>query len=97
MSAPPTVHIHQYQTETIAIGWDFTQSVEGALFQLEHSLYGSITLVGAAKRVEVEIDETKAATAVGTYTYVLTANPGDEGSEEIAARGRWFVEAREPT
>ena len=35
-------------------------------------------------------------TLAETYTYVLTANPGVVGSEQIAARGRWFVGAREP-
>lgn len=96
MSLPPTRHIRQVQTETIPIGWDFTQSVDGAVFELDHSLYGTFALTGDGQRVEFPIDETLALTDVGTYTYVLTANPGVVGSEQIAARGRWFVCAREP-
>lgn len=96
MSLPCTVHIHQTRTETVPIGWDFSADVDGGVFELDHSLFGTFTLTGDGKRVEFPIDETLAATAVGVHTYVLTANPGVVGSEQIAARGRWFISAREP-
>lgn len=96
MSDPLTWHIRQFQSETIPIGWDFTQSVDGATFELEHSLFGTFTLTGVDNRVEFPISEELAAAALGTYSYVLTANPGVVGEEQIAARGRWHVLAREP-
>lgn len=96
MSLPLTLHIRQVRTETIPIAWDFSDDVDGGVFELDHSAYGTFTLEGVDKRVEFPIDETLAATAVGVHTYVLTANPGVVGSEQIAARGRWFISAREP-
>lgn len=96
MSAPFTRHIHQVVTELIPIGWDFTQSVDGGTFELQHSLFGTFTLTGVARRVEFPIDENLAASPVGTYSYILVANPGVAGAEQIAARGRWFIDTEQP-
>ncbi len=96
MSLPLQLHIRQVRTETIPIAWDFSESVDGGAFELEHSAYGTATLAGVDKRVEFPISEELADTSVDTYWYVLTANPGVVGEEQIVARGRWFVVAREP-
>lgn len=96
MSTPATWHIYQTRTETVPIGWDFSADVDGAVFELEHSLFGTFTLTGVGRRVEFPITEERAAVDVGTHWYVLTANPTVLGYEQIAARGRWFIGAREP-
>ena len=96
MSDPLTWHVRQFRSETIPIGWEFTQSVDGGTFELEHSVFGTFTLTGVGSVVEFPISEELADTAAGAYWYVLTVNPGVVGEEQIAARGHWLVLAREP-
>jgi hypothetical protein len=93
---PPNQLVRQIQTETVPVVFSFDTSVDGANFELEHSLFGTMTAVGDDLTVSFPISEERAAATVGDYTYILRINPGVLGSEEIAARGHWTIEPAAP-
>lgn len=95
MAEPRTLHPVTIVGDTIPIVFAFTESVDGGAFSFVHSLWGTIAVTGAGLRVSVPITEVRAAAAAGTYTYVLIANEGVEGSEQTVARGNHHHRARE--
>lgn len=97
MAEPRTLHPVTIIGDTIPIVFVFNESVDGADFSFVHSLWGTIPVTGAGQRVSVPITEVRAAATAGTYTYVLIANEGVEGSEQTVARGNHHHRAREYT
>lgn len=95
MSDPRNLHPRTVVGDTLPIAFVFSQSVDGGAFSFVHSLWGTISVTGVGQRVEIPITEVRAAATAGTYTYVLIANEGVEGSEQTVARGNHHHLARE--
>lgn len=93
----PTVHMRQVQGDTAPIKFTgFAVSVDGAQFTLTHELHGTMTALGVGTEVSFDIDEVKAAAALGSYKYHLVINEGVVGAEQTVCRGRWTIEQRPP-